>query len=91
MDEQTKLIRILINGQSSMKSELLSEIKRVEVNLIKRFENLEKRVDKLEINLTKRLDMIGLSEARLEDDAPTIDEFDNLERRVSKLEKAFAS
>ena len=37
-------------------------------------------------NLTERMDKLGLQIARLEDDAPTIEEFDDLEKRVSKLE-----
>ena len=37
-------------------------------------------------NLTERIDKMGLQLARLEDDAPTVDEFEKLVRRVTKLE-----
>jgi len=44
---------------------------------------VEEKVDKN----GSRIDKLGLQLARLEDDAPTVEEFDNLDRRVSKLEK----
>ena len=41
---------------------------------------------KTEERLTGRIDKLGLQLAKLEDDAPTIEEFDDLEKRVTKLE-----
>lgn len=40
----------------------------------------------MKAELLTRLDKIGLAVARLEDDAPTIEEFDKLEKRVTKVE-----
>ena len=85
--------RKIVNGQSAMKIDLLGEIG--EIN--KRFDGLENKmnkgfsnVDKKIIELTKRVDKIGLAIARLEDDAPTIDEFDKLQARVKKVEQKVA-
>ncbi len=81
------MLRVIINGQSAMKSELIMKI-----------DNVDKKVDKVredlrdvEKNLTKRIDKIGLQVAKLEDDTPTIEEFDGLEKRVGKLEHTVAS
>jgi hypothetical protein len=67
--------RKIINGQSAMKSELLTKIS-----------GLDKKIDGVEERLTKRIDKIGLTVAQLQEDAPTIEEFDELENRVTKLE-----
>ena len=82
MDDVKKMFRTIVNGQSAMKQELLSKIDSVD----KKVEGLDKKIDGVEERLTKRIDKIGLSVARLEDDAPTIKEFHKLENRVSKLE-----
>ena len=87
MNDTKKMLRVIINGQSAMKSELIMKI-----------DNVDKKVDKVredlrdvEKNLTKRIDKIGLQVAKLEDDTPTIEEFDGLEKRVGKLEHTVAS
>ncbi len=82
----TKILRAIINGQSSMKTELLSEIKKVNGRL----DNLEKKMDNGFKNVNNRLDSIGKSVAYLEDDAPTGEEHDKLEKRVAKIEKKVA-
>lgn len=43
-------------------------------------------IKNLDEKLTKRIDRIGLDVARLQDDAPTIEEFDKLEKRVKNVE-----
>jgi uncharacterized phage infection (PIP) family protein YhgE len=80
--ENEKMIRALINGQTAMKQELLTEINKV-----------DKKVDSLKNNMREgfkkvndRLDKQGKSLAYLEDDTPTIGEFEKLEKRVTKLE-----
>ena len=83
MDEVNKMFRTIVNGQSAMKQELLSKIDSVD----KKVEGLDKKIDGVEERLTKRFDKIGLSVARLEDDAPTRDEHDKLEKRVTKIER----
>ena len=83
MDEVNKMFRTIVNGQSAMKQELLSKIDSVD----KKVEGLDKKIDGVEERLTKRIDTIGLSVARLEDDAPTRDEHDKLEKRVTKIER----
>ena len=75
MDDVKKMFRTIVNGQSSMKQELLSKI-----------DSLDKKVEKGFTGVNKRLGTIGKYVAYLEDDAPTIGEFDKLEKRVSKLE-----
>lgn len=93
MDATQKMLQTIINGQSTIKSELLGEIKKVN-NKIDRLETEMKKgfkdVGEKLIKLTKRVDNIGLQLARLEDDTPTIEEFDALERRVSELEEKSA-
>ena len=87
MDETKKMLRVIINGQSAMKEELLGEIRKVD----KKVNKLDSKIDGVEKRLTERIDKIGLQVARLEDDAPTRDEFDNLEKRVTKVETKVAS
>lgn len=79
-DDTQKMLRIIINGQSSFRQEVL-----------KRFDDLEKtlteKIDKVDIKLTTRIDKIGKQLAYIEDDAPTREEFGKLEKRVDKLEQ----
>lgn len=86
MDDVKKMFRTLVSGQSTMKSELLKEIKKVDNKVGK----LDQKVDKGFKEVNKRLDSIGKSVAYLEDDAPTIEDFDSLEKRVKKLETSTA-
>jgi polyhydroxyalkanoate synthesis regulator phasin len=69
-----------------MKSELLQEIRKVDKKLSSEIDGLGKETKEGFEKLTKRVDKIGLQVARLEDNAPTVEEFDELERRVTKLE-----
>lgn len=84
---QTKNI---LNGQSSLKNELLNKIAKLQNDMDKKFGNVDKRfnnVDKKIMELTKRIDKIGLAVARLEDDTPTVEEFDKLKKKVIEIEQ----
>ncbi len=86
--------RKIVNGQSAMKSELLGRISKLQNDMDKKFGDVDRRFDKVDkkfAELTKRIDKIGLAVARLEDDAPTVEEFDKLEKRVIKVEQKVAS
>ena len=87
MDETKKMLQAIINGQSSLKVELLAKIDSVD----KKVDNLDKKIDKVEKNLTERIDKIGLQVANLEDDTPTREEYDELEKRVKQVEQKLAS
>jgi hypothetical protein len=83
MDDTKKMLQTIINGQSAMKSELLGEIKKVDL----RIDVLAKEMKEGFEKLTERVDKIGLQVARLEDDTPTRDEFDDVDSRLKKLEQ----
>lgn len=87
MDDTKKMFQKIINGQSAMKSELLVKISRLEEKVDKGFDEMKTQFRQVH----KRIDKIGLQAARLEDDAPTIEEFDRLEKRVSKFEHKLSS
>jgi hypothetical protein len=91
MDETKKMLSAIINGQSSMKSELLTKIDKVDKKITGGIDSLDTKIDGVEKRLTERIDKIGFAVARLEDDAPTRDEFDGLEKRVSKVEHKIAA
>lgn len=81
-DQIIKMLRAIANAQSSLKQELLTEMKNG-------FNQVNKRIDKLELKVIKngkRIDKLGKSLAYLEDDAPTREEHDKLEKRVTKIE-----
>ena len=67
----TKILQSILDGQTSIRK----DIKEVKEGL-----------KKTETRLTTRIDKLGLQIAKLEGDAPTVEEFDKLEKRVSKLE-----
>lgn len=85
MDDTKKMLRAVINGQSAMKSELITKIDSVD----KKVDKLDNKIDGVEKRLAQRIDKLGRSLAYLEDDAPTRDEFDDLTGRVDKIEKNF--
>ena len=85
MDDVLKMFRLLVNGQSTMKSDLLTAIQKLDNKLSDRIDGLDKKIDGVEKRLTNRIDKIGLQIANLEDDTPTRDEFDNLESKVDKF------
>ena len=75
MDDTQKMLRMIINGQSSFRQELLSKIDKLDTRLSERIDQVDKklsgRMDSLEENLTRRIDSLGKTLAYLEDDAPT--------------------
>lgn len=80
MDDTKKLLRVIIDGQNSMKSELITRIDKVDKNLSGRIDGLDKKIDGVEKRLTVRIDKIGRQVANLEDDTPTREEHDELEK-----------
>ncbi|OGM25459.1 hypothetical protein A2715_05420 [Candidatus Woesebacteria bacterium RIFCSPHIGHO2_01_FULL_39_32] len=86
MDDVKKMFRTIVNGQSAMKQELLTEIKKVHEKLTGRIDSLSSEMKNGFKKVNRRLDTIGKNVAYLEDDAPTIEEFNKLEKRVSRLE-----
>jgi len=87
MDDVKKMFRVIVNGQSVIKQELLSEIKKVDKSLSGRIDSLTTEMKEGFKKVNKHLDMIGKSVAFLEDDTPTWEEHDELEKRVTKVEK----
>jgi len=77
----TKMLQAIIAGQKALEE-------RLGVKIEKEIKGVRKDVQEVKVQVIKngkRLDRIGLQLARLEDDAPTIEEFDNLEKRVTKI------
>lgn len=94
MDNTQKMLQAIINGQSTLKQELLSKIDKVDKkvdNLGGAVEGLDGKIDRVEKNLTERIDKLGKQLAYLEDDAPTKEEFDNLEKRVDNIDQKATS
>jgi len=57
--------------------------------ILDKVETVDKKINEVKSGVTRngeRLDKLGLELAKLQDDAPTIEEFDNLEKRVENLE-----
>jgi len=91
MDEVKKMIRVVINGQSALKDELLQRIEAVDIKLTDKIEGVETKLSKkIEAN-TERLDKIGTQLAHLEDDTPSREEFDELEQNVEKNSARFTT
>lgn len=82
MDDTKKMLKLIINGQSQMKAELLGEIKKIDKKVDSKFDRLDKKIDGVEVRLTKRIDKIGKAVAFLEDDTPTREEFDELKKAL---------
>ncbi len=90
MNDTQKMLQDIINGQSTIKQELLSKIDEVDKKVDRldaKVAGLDGKIDKVEKRLTQRLDKIGSQLAYLEDDTPTREEYDDLEKRVDKIEK----
>jgi len=82
-----KMLRAVINGQSSMKQELLGKINGVD----KKVDKLAGEVKEGFKKVNKRIDKLGAQLAYLDDDAPTREEHEELEERVTKVEHRIAS
>lgn len=90
------MFKTILDKINSVEEKVGTLDKKVDI-LDKKIDTVDKKVDILDQKVdildsevmknTKRLDKLGLQLARLEDDAPTIQEFYNLEKRVRKLEK----
>lgn len=94
MNDTTKMLQAIINGQSAIKQELSAKIDKIDQKVDKLDEKvtgLDKKIDRVEKNLTTRIDKIGKQLAYLEDDTPTREEFDKLEKRVDKISQKVAS
>lgn len=94
MNDTQKMLQAIINGQTTLKQELLRKIDTVDQKVEKltgTVEGLDGKIDKVEERLTERLDKIGMQLAYLEDDAPTREEFDKLENRVDTMEQKVVS
>jgi len=87
MEEIKKMLRAVINGQSALKSKLITKIN----NLENKVDKIDRKIDVVDEKLSKRLDSIGKSVAYLEDDTPTAKDFDELTSRVSTLERKFST
>ncbi|OGE26583.1 hypothetical protein A3C26_04245 [Candidatus Daviesbacteria bacterium RIFCSPHIGHO2_02_FULL_39_12] len=87
MNDTQKMLRAIINGQSSFRQEVSSKIDKLDKKLEGRIDGLESRIDQVDKNLTERMDKIGKQLAYLEDDTPTREEYDHLEERVDKIEQ----
>lgn len=74
----TKMLQALLDGQAAIRKDILTVRKDID--------GVKEELKQTEGRLTARVDTLGLQNARLEDDSPTIEEFDTLEKRVLKLE-----
>ena len=81
----TKMLQAILDGQSAIKEELKGSINRLEEKVDRGFQKVDKRFE--EVN--ERIDKLGLQIARLEDDAPTMEEFNQHDERLTKLENQF--
>lgn len=75
-------LNIYMSGSKLLQA-ILDKVSSVDKKVDKGFKIMNKRMDKTD----KRIDKLGLQIARIEDDAPTIEEFDDLEKRVSTIEQ----
>ncbi len=90
LDRIEKLVIGVVNGQSAMKSEVLSEMHKLDNKLTGRVDSLEKEMKNGFKEVNSRIDKIGMQVAELGDDTPTIEEFDKLKERVTKVEQKMA-
>lgn len=70
------MLQILIDGQAALRKEMIDGQDSLRKEMIVGF-----------TKVNKRLDIIGISVAFLEDDAPTREEHDELEKLNTKVEK----
>ena len=87
MDETKKMLQAVINGQSSLKEELIQRIEKIDLKV----DNLQEEMRNGFKKVNARIDRIGKSLAYLEDDVPTREELDNLEKRVKYLENKISA
>ncbi len=76
IDELQKMLRVVINGQTSLKQELLNEIRSGDQKLEKKIDDVHSELKSTRKELTQRVDSIGRQLAYLE------------ESRITRIEKA---
>mgnify|MGYP001606619179 CR=1 FL=1 len=84
-----EMLKAVLNGQHTLRAELMGEISSVRKEMHERFEKVDKKFEKVDKRFDKvdgRLDTLGKQVAYLEDDAPTREEHTALEKRVETLE-----
>ena len=86
-DDTQKMLRIIINGQSSFRQEVVTKIDKLDKKLTAKIDTVEKNLSERIDRVENRLDGIAKQLAYLEDDTPTREEFNVLEKRVGKLEQ----
>ncbi|RJQ26351.1 hypothetical protein C4577_03800 [Candidatus Parcubacteria bacterium] len=90
-DDANKMLRIIINGQSTFRQEVLGKIDKLDKKMDDLRTELKTDIKAIEQNLTERIDKVGKQLAYLEDDTPTREEFDRLTKRVDKMEQKVTS
>lgn len=78
----TKILQAILDRVKSVDNKV-DDVKK-DINVVKEeAKNTEER-------LTERIDKLGIQLARLEDDAPTVEEFKDLKHEVTKIQKHLA-
>ncbi len=89
--ELKTMVRAIINGQSSMKADILKKlgdrIDGVEKSLGSQIKEHRKETKQGFKDINNRADLLGKQLNALDDDAPTSEDFTKLVKRVDKLEK----
>ena len=87
IDELKTMVRAIINGQSSMKADILKKlgdrISKVEAQVSEHRKETKQGFK----DINNRADLIGKQLNALDEDAPVGEDFNNLVKRVDKLEK----
>jgi DNA repair ATPase RecN len=82
-DDTKTMLRAIINGQSSMRSDLTAKINKLEQKVDDGFKKVGKEIRENR----ERIDKFGYELAELSSDAPTNEEFDELVEKVEKIYK----
>ena len=79
-----------MTNDTKMLQLVLDKVTKLDKKVDAGFKEVNARIDDTKNSLTSRIDKLGFQIARLEDDAPTIEEFDKLEKKVVKIQKHLA-
>lgn len=93
MDDVQKMFKILVNGQSAMKSELLAKIENVHKEVVKVHSELVEFKNETKENFDKindRADKIGKTVAVFDEDSPIGEEFTDLKNKVDEIAQKLA-
>lgn len=85
--ELKTMVRAIINGQSSMKADILKKLGDRIDNVESQVKEHRKETKQGFKDINNRADLIGKQLNALDDDAPTSEDFTKLVSRVDKLEK----